>query len=352
MRKIMLLTGAAALAVAMPGLARPDDDRGRGRGGDRAEASHPGKGNGRGNDRAERRHDRAERARDRVERRAERREGEVERRAERRERTLERRAERIERRADRREESRERRRDWAERRWDDDRDRRFDRSFDRRIDRRGERRVRVAARDGCPPGLAMQNAFCLPPGQLRKLRRAETLGRRLPVSDWRYNIPDRYRYRFADGDDYAYRWDDGYVYRLDRRSNLVDAVIPVLATGLLAGERLPLGYEAYNVPLSYRPHYPDSGDAWYRYDDNAIYEVDPASGLVEGIVALLTGSGGLGGLGVGDRLPAGYDVYNVPLDYRDRYVDGDDAWYRYADNSIYQVDPTTQLIEAVISLVA
>ena len=73
--------------------------------------------------------------------------------------------------------------------------------------------------------------------------------------------------------------------------------------------------------------------------------------MVDGVAALLTsGVGGLGGLGVGDRLPLGYDVYNVPLDYRDRYVDGPDSWYRYADGSIYQVDPETQLIQAVISM--
>ena len=68
-------------------------------------------------------------------------------------------------------------------------------------------------------------------------------------------------------------------------------------------------------------------------------------------MALLTGgTNGLGGLGVGDRLPAGYDVYNVPFDYRDRYADSNDAWYRYADGSIYEVDPQTRLIESVISL--
>jgi hypothetical protein len=47
---------------------------------------------------------------------------------------------------------------------------------------------------------------------------------------------------------------------------------------------------------------------------------------------------------------AAYDAYNVPLDYRDTYYDTDDAMYRYADGSIYQVDPTSRLIESVISL--
>ena len=49
-------------------------------------------------------------------------------------------------------------------------------------------------------------------------------------------------------------------------------------------------------------------------------------------------------------MPQGYDVYNVPTSYRDRYRDGPDADYRYSDGSIYQVDPKTQLIQAVIGL--
>ena len=49
-------------------------------------------------------------------------------------------------------------------------------------------------------------------------------------------------------------------------------------------------------------------------------------------------------------MPLGYDVYNVPYDYRDRYADGPNANYRYSDGYIYQVDPTTQLIAAAIEL--
>ena len=48
---------------------------------------------------------------------------------------------------------------------------------------------------------------------------------------------------------------------------------------------------------------------------------------------------------IGQRLPAGYDMYNVPLDYRDRYADSDRNYYRYANNMVYQVDPRTGLIE-------
>ena len=45
----------------------------------------------------------------------------------------------------------------------------------------------------------------------------------------------------------------------------------------------------------------------------------------------------------------GYSAYNVPFAYRDRYYDTPDAWYRYNDGYIYRVDPTTQLITAVIN---
>ena len=49
-------------------------------------------------------------------------------------------------------------------------------------------------------------------------------------------------------------------------------------------------------------------------------------------------------------MPQGYEVYNVPYSYRDQYADGPDSNYRYSDGTIYQVDPTTQLIQAAIQL--
>ena len=64
------------------------------------------------------------------------------------------------------------------------------------------------------------------------------------------------------------------------------------------------------------------------------------------ISALLTGDS----FQVGQPLPSGYDVYNVPYSYRDRYPDGGESDYRYCDGSIYQVDTKTQIIQAVIGL--
>jgi len=405
MRKLMLLAGVGALSVSLPVVAKENQGRGRG-GGQQAEQSHGGghgkaergRGGGNrqvervrggGNDRAERgriggngnaeRRGRGSDARVTVSRgqeiRAERRRGNEERvrQADRRgndDRT-ERRANRDQRRIERalrderqqvrearqqqravrqdvRQAQRLQRRDWND--WSERRlivAERFGNDFQLFDGRRG----RGIGRNGCPPGLARQNAQCMPPGQLRK---AQLIGQSLPFSSLGYNVPDRYAYRFVDGDDWYYRYDDeGYVYRFDRGSDLVNSVYPLYGSDLYIGEPLPLGYDVYNVPLAYRPYYADGGDYLYRYDDSAIYQVDSDTMLIEGIVALLTGGvGGLGGLGIGDTLPGGYDVYNVPMDYRDDYVDSDEAWYRYADGSIYEVDPQTRLIEEVISLIA
>ena len=214
--------------------------------------------------------------------------------------------------------------------------------------REGRGRRLAIGPNGCPPGLARQNALCMPPGQFRK---AQLIGQRLSLAQLA-GVPDRYRYRFRDSDRFFYRYgNDGTVYRFDRATGLVSSVVPIYARGLFLGEPMPLGYEVYNVPLAYRSFYPDSDDYLYRYHGNGIYRVNADTMLVDGIVQLLTGgAGGLGGLGVGDPLPMGYDVYNVPMDYRDTYYDTGDSWYRYADGYVYQVDPETRLIEAVISL--
>jgi hypothetical protein len=74
-----------------------------------------------------------------------------------------------------------------------------------------------------------------------------------------------------------------------------------------------------------------------------VYGIDPRTGLIQDVVPLMAG-----GYGVGQLLPAGYSAYNVPYQYRSQYYDTPDAWYRYNNGYIYQVDPTTQLISAVI----
>ena len=68
--------------------------------------------------------------------------------------------------------------------------------------------------------------------------------------------------------------------------------------------------------------------------------------IISSIAALLTGDQ----FNVGQPMPMGYDVYNVPYGYQDQYYDSPNANYRYADGYVYQVDPKTQLIAAAIQL--
>jgi hypothetical protein len=199
----------------------------------------------------------------------------------------------------------------------------------------------------CPPGLARKHNGCMPPGQARKrFARGERIQR-----EWfeGYRLPVAYRSFYQDTPDYYYSYDDsGYIYRADRGSDLIESIIPLFGGGFGIGQPLPAGFDAYNVPMQYRDDYYDTDESLYRYGDNAIYRVDNQSGLIEGIVALLGG----GGLDVGQVLPDGYDAYNLPMDYRDEYQDGDEYNYRYADGNIYQVDAKTQIIQAIMEMVA
>ena len=202
--------------------------------------------------------------------------------------------------------------------------------------------ARTGLIDGCPPGLAAKNNGCLPPGQARRF-----VGAVAPAYFGAALLPPLYRSWYPDNDDYYYRTHDDYVYRIDRDRNFVDGYFPLYNdyTGsYYVGAAYPqeyLGY--YNVPVQYQPWYTDTEDDYYRYGDGAIYQVDRQGGLIESIVSLLAGD-----LALGQPLPTGYDAYNVPYAYRDRYADTDDAWYRYNDGNIYQVDPTTQIVQAIV----
>jgi hypothetical protein len=344
MRNLILLAGTAALALAAPASAdKGGKGGGHGQGGGKpAQVEHGGghgaeQGGGHGGGHAAHaaQPQRVERQALRAERPAK-----AERRAFRAERPA-----RIERQALRREDRR-----------DDFRreDRRDDRFVRRGLDGRrdGGRFLRDDDRrfasygGACPPGLARKGNGCLPPGQAKKLfARGQRLER-----DWfeGYRVPAAYRSFYSDTPDYYYRYDDdGYIYRADRGSDLISAIIPLLGGGFGVGQPLPAGYDAYNVPMQYRDTWYDNDDSLYRYGDNAIYRVDNQSGLIEGIVALLGGD-----LNVGERLPDGYDAYNLPMDYRDEYADDEDNLYRYADGNIYQVDARTQMIQAIVAMLA
>lgn len=79
-----------------------------------------------------------------------------------------------------------------------------------------------------------------------------------------------------------------------------------------------------------------------------IYGLDPQTQAIQSILALVTDNDWQ----IGQQMPDGYDVYNVPYAYRDQYSDTEESWYRYDDGYVYQVDPTTQLIQAAIQLIS
>lgn len=353
MRNSIILAGAAALAFTAPALAQPGGGKGGGgsKGGGAAKVERGGGGDGQkaqrggGSQRVERQQVRGG---DRQQARGnERREVRVERRAERPQKA-DRAPAREQRVKDvRSEQARDRQAVVRERRNEDVR---LVRDEDRsRVDvRRGldlpaNRLVaRTGLIDGCPPGLAAKGNGCLPPGQAKKL-----VGAAVPAALATAVLPPLYRSWYPDDNDYFYREENGYVYRIDRDRNLIDGFFPLVSDysgAYYVGAAYPqdyLGY--YNVPVQYRPWYADNDDYYYRYGDGSIYQVDRDGGLINSIVSLLAGD-----LALGQPLPTGYDVYNVPYGYRDRYMDSADAWYRYNDGYIYRVDPTTRLVQAIV----
>ena len=299
------------------------------------------------------------------------------RRGEKAERAQQRRAERREFRAERRDDRVERIRHADKRVFNRDlvRDNRLAERIALRDQIRPERLVRVGTRDwddrdrwdrgfsrgfieGCPPGLWMKGNGCLPPGQAKKL-----IGNTIPVSLRAASLPLALSPFYRDTDDHYWRYDDGYLYQVDRTSNIVASLLPLIGGGYVPGMMFPTSYSPYYqsgnlfpnyygnsyVPdyYGFNAFYPDTPNVDYRYLNGNIYGVDPYSGLIEDVIPTYAY-----GYGVGQVLPAGYGYYNVPMDYRSLYYDTPDNNYWYAPGAIYQVDPTSQLITAVASLLA
>ncbi len=140
------------------------------------------------------------------------------------------------------------------------------------------------------------------------------------------------------------RYVDGVVYQVDCATGLVADVYPTYAGGYGVGQMIPSAYSYYNVPSQYRNMYYDNGDNGYWYAPGAIYQYDQRSSLITSVAALLSP-----GMTIGQPLPLGYDAYNVPYAYRNTYADTSNAWYRYNNGYIYQVDPTTQVVTAIVA---
>lgn len=190
---------------------------------------------------------------------------------------------------------------------------------------------------GCPPGLANKNNGCLPPGQARKL-----VGLNDQQIRW-----SRYSNWFSQNQSSDWRYDQGYAYRINPNSNLVQSIIPLLGGALFGGNAWPQGYTDYQVsPYHERFFGADENNA-VRYADGAMFGVDPKTQMIGSIIGLLTGDN----WNVGSPAPQGYDLYNVPSNYRDQYADSANSAYRYNDGYVYEVDPTTQIVRKIIELV-
>lgn len=162
-------------------------------------------------------------------------------------------------------------------------------------------------------------------------------------------MPASVAYLYADTPDYYYRYGDGYAYRIDRRDDVIDALFPLLAGGFLPGQYLPNYYMSSYVPSYYglNSFYPDYGNNCYRYGYGVVYETDCFTGLVEDVIPLYAG-----GYGVGQMLPSAYSYYNVPYQYRSMYYDTPNYGYWYAPGAIYQYDRGSSLITSVAALLS
>jgi hypothetical protein len=151
-------------------------------------------------------------------------------------------------------------------------------------------------------------------------------------------------YGYGGYDNLCNRYANGVIYRVDCYSGMIVDVVPTYAGGYGVGQMLPSAYSYYNVPYQYRSLYYDTPDYNYWYAPGAIYQYDPGSSLITSVAALLSP-----GFSVGQPLPLGYNTYNVPYAYRSTYYDTPNAWYRYNNGYIYQVDPTTQIVSAIVA---
>jgi hypothetical protein len=196
--------------------------------------------------------------------------------------------------------------------------------------------------NACPPGLDRKDNGCLPPGQAKRM-----IGTVIPAAYRQAALPLRLRNFYPDTDDYYYRYGDGYLYQVNRRDNLVASLLPLFTGGYMPGQQFPSMYMNSYVPSYYQPFYNNYGDDYYRYANGYIYEIDGRSGMIEDIDPAFGY-----GYGVGQLMPSSYSYYNVPYQYRDYYYDTDDYYYRYAPGAIYQVDQGSSLITAVAALLS
>lgn len=185
--------------------------------------------------------------------------------------------------------------------------------------------------DGCPPGLAKKDNGCNPPGLVKR-------------GDYDYDRANWWRLPgLIDG---RYRYYDNNLVRISDAGRIL-GYYPLLGGALATGNFWPTWFDYQPVPSYYENYYGLGPVGSYRYADNVLYRVDPETAAITSIAALLTGDT----FNIGQPMPSGYSVYNVPYGYRDRYYDTPDMMYRYSDGYVYGIDPTTMLVASAIEMV-
>ena len=149
---------------------------------------------------------------------------------------------------------------------------------------------------------------------------------------------------YGYGSNVCNRYAYGVVYQVDCVTGMVINVVPTYAGGYGVGQMIPSAYSYYNLPMQYRSMYYPTADYSYWYAPGAIYQYDTNSSLITSVAALMSP-----GFTVGQPMPTGYSMYNVPMAYRSTYYDTPNAWYRYNNGYIYQVDPASMMVTSVVA---
>lgn len=196
---------------------------------------------------------------------------------------------------------------------------------------------------GCPTALATKYPGCVLPPRTHP-----------PEKAW--HDPGWFSPAWAD--DTQARFEGGYLLRLGAANapaadgteggNGVVGYVPLLGGGLAVGQAWPGNYEPVPLPAYYTRYYRLGDKGAWRYYDRTIYRMNADDTAISGVAALLLGDT----IRIGQAMPPGHEVYNLPAAWRDEYRDGPDALYRYSDGSIYQLDPASRRVRAAIELLS
>ncbi|MXP25698.1 hypothetical protein GRI39_06535 [Altererythrobacter indicus] len=186
---------------------------------------------------------------------------------------------------------------------------------------------------GCPQALSQSAEAC----QIEKNQAPAPYRFLSPHPDW-WGLNTSKTGRFF--------YEKGYLVKVSA-NNQINGYFPLPGGALSPGHLWPRQLKSGNLPDYYRAYFNLGSSDGYRLIDHIIYRIDPENQLITSIAALITGSDFI----VGQPLPSGYDIYNIPYAYRAKYPDSDQAHYRYSDGYIYQVDPKTRRITSAIELI-